>query len=100
MKQIVFEHESLNVEISSKEIGTHIWRGFNFSSDPVIVNSMKVSCGCLSFDPIKILPANSEFEFKTYINKLNQSGLFSVSLFLEFSNDEKQTLKLSGKYLH
>ena len=97
MKSISFESNHKKVTVSSQNVETHKWQGYNSSSQPVKVTQMGVSCGCFSFDRISEVPANSPFEITTYINKVGKSGLFSVSLTVDFENGQKEELKLSGQ---
>lgn len=97
MKDIVFEKQSLNTKISSTQVETHKWKGYNLSNKVIKVQQMGVSCGCFSYDQLSEVAPNSEFEITTYINKVGRSGLFSVSLTIKFDNGQAEILKLSGQ---
>lgn len=99
MKPIAFEKNNQHVQVSSEQVETHKWKGFNSSDKPIKVTQMGVSCGCFSFERIEEVPAQSDFEITTYINKVGKSGLFSVSLTIDFENGQKEELRLSGKII-
>lgn len=94
--EVVFEQPALNVNISTKEIFTHEFKGFNYSKTPLKIKNIGASCGCLTFNHPGDLQPQSAFKIKVYLNKLNRPGLFSVSLNVDFENGEKKQLKLSG----
>ena len=97
MKDIVFERTSLNTKISSTQVETHKWKGFNVSNKLIKIQQMGVSCGCFSYDSLNEIKPNSEFEITTYINKVGRSGLFAVSLTIKFDNGQSEIIKLSGQ---
>lgn len=97
MNQIVFDKSAVRVDISNKEVFNHTFRGYKLKDVDISILSHKVSCGCMTVT----LPDSltNEFEIKTHINKIGQSGFYVVSLYLEFSNGQKETLTLSGKII-
>lgn len=99
MKPIAFETNRKNVQVSSEKVETHTWKGYNSSKEPIKVTAMGVSCGCFSFERLYEIPAESEFEITTYINKVGKSGLFAVTLTVDFENGQKEELRLSGQII-
>ena len=97
MKDIIFNQPKINTKVSSKEIFVHYFEGINFSSKTIKVEKMGASCPCLTFDKIEKIEPDQSFKIKTYVNKLNQSGFFSVALHLEFSNGQHESLTISGE---
>lgn len=99
MKDIVFEQPVVKADFKTDTIYTHKFKGYNISNQVIKKLSAKGSCACLTATlPDEILP-NSSFELSVHINKLGQQGYYSNALYLEFSNGQKETLKISGQLI-
>ena len=94
---ITFNYTSLaNQTLSSNEVSEFVFNAKNHGETTRIV-SHTVSCGCTSVLYPSVIESNSNFSVKVKIDKRNQSGYTSQSIYLKFSNGKDVTLYVSGK---
>lgn len=91
MANVIFEHPTINKTIPTKHSETFVG---HVIQNPVIISSVKVSCGCTSVDYPKT-ELISRFEIKLTLDL--QPGFFSKNAVITFNNGETHTLTISGK---
>ena len=96
MAKIKILSPTQSVNISSEKVHQHIFKGQNLLNQTVLVSKTSASCSCTSILIPESISPLEEFEIKMSVNKLNQSGRYSVYLTLDFEG-ETHTLRLSGE---
>ena len=95
--ELVINQPKVRVEIPNNIAYLHEFKGQNISNKTIrLVNSHK-GCSCTGIHcPETILP-HENFVVTMVVDKIGQTGLFSVGASLEFDNEEKIKLNINGK---
>lgn len=94
---IVFDQPKIQVKISNREPYVHKFKGLNLSNKTVNWRSTTKGCSCTHVDCPLIIGPQQSFEVTMIIDKVGQTGLFSVGSILEFDNEDKIKLNINGQ---
>lgn len=94
---IIFEHPTVQKNISSTEIHIENFKGHNVGS-PQTIKSVTTSCPCTTVKYPKEL-ISGQFEIEVSIDKRGKSGFFSQSVTLLFSSGKEYKLNINGKII-
>ncbi len=96
---IVLQQDRVRVDILNNEVYTHTFQGKNVGNTDVQKLSSTVGCSCTKLICPDVIKPEEDFEIHFIIDKVNQTGLFSVGAIIEFNNNQKLKVNVSGNLI-